>query len=172
VSELSAQLLESVPRPGDVEVLASQTVLVDSAAFAEPFPVTIDVLQVQRLDDATLVTMQMSAPAPLGQTLGSDALTGSSNSEFFDAFGLDDTTSGIRYRALTWRRGDAASGESAQQPTNSCICPYRHSNLALGPTPIVSDSLYGPLPEGLTTVTLSGPNGVSIPDLPVADAVG
>lgn len=168
VADLSAQLLTSVARPGDeVDVLGSQTVLIEDSSFTEQFPVTIDVLAVQRLDDATLLTLQMSSPAPQGQGLGPDVLTGTSNSEFFDSFGLDDTTAGVRYRALTWRRGAAATGESAQQPTNSCICPYRHGNLALGPTPIVSDSLYGPLPDTVTTVTLTGPNGVRIPDLPV-----
>ena len=82
VTELSAQLLASVARPGDeVDVLGSQTVLIEDSAFTEPFPVTIDVLAVQRLDDATLLTLQMSSPAPQGQGLGPDVLTGTSNSE-------------------------------------------------------------------------------------------
>lgn len=171
--ELSEQVLEVASAPVG-EPIASQTVTIDGA----PSPgtsaeVIVDVLAVERTADATLVRMQLSSPAP-GVTFGRQVFNdvGSANLEFFDRFAMEDTTGGTRYLPLSWRRAPTNDLEPADTPLNSCICPYRGNNLTLSPTPIVFDSLYGPLPDDATTVTFTAPGGVSIPDVSVEPADG
>lgn len=171
--ELSEQVLEVASAPVG-EPIAGQTVTIDEA----PNPgtsaeVTVDILSVERTADATLVRLQLSSPTPgvqLGRQVFNDV--GSANLEFFNRFALEDTTNGTRYLPLSWRRAATNDLEPADAPLNSCICPYRGNNLTLGPEPIVMDSLYGPLPDGVTAVTFTAPGGVAIPDVPVTSSGG
>lgn len=165
--ELSAAVLAlgaEQPAP-----LASQTLQVPGRSGSDVATVTVDVLELRRRTDSTLLRLQLSSPTP-GTKIENIALDTDRNSEFFDRFGLEDTTSGVRYLPLAWNRGILGDAENPDGPVDSCVCGYRASNFTLGPEPIVMDFLYGPLPQEVSSVTLTAPDGLSVPDLAVPAA--
>ncbi|WP_380163917.1 hypothetical protein [Jannaschia sp. R86511] len=165
--ELSAQVIDAAAAPVG-EPIASQTLAVEDTTPTPGTEVTIDVLSVQRTENATLLTMQMSSAEP-GVQLGPQAFRNREvDVEFFSLFALEDGSNGIRYRPLSWLRPNTDDLEPADGPPNSCICPYRGNDFTLSPEPLVFEALYGPLPDGVTTVSLTAPGGVDLPDLPVA----
>jgi hypothetical protein len=168
-AELSEQIFAAAQT--DPEPVGSQTLQlpVENTQGTVTAPVTVDVLQVRRARDSTLVTWQISTTEDTLR-MDTDALGSRVNAEFFEDVTLEDPAGGVRYRALSYRWGDFALTEIPATPVNACLCAYRASGFLIGPDPIVMDSLYPPLPAGTTTVTLAAPDGLSIPALPVSDA--
>jgi outer membrane protein OmpA-like peptidoglycan-associated protein len=126
---------------------------------------------VRRTSGATLVRFQMSAPETVTD-MSSQALGDSTNTEFFYRTALEDPAAGQRYLPLSYRWDSFDLTEIPDQPVNACLCGYAGGLFVLSPEPMVMDVLYPPLPDAVTSVTFTAPGGLSIPDLPVADAVG
>jgi hypothetical protein len=132
-------------------------------------PVTVDVLSLRRTSDATLVRFQMSAPETVTD-MSSQALGDSTNTEFFYRTALEDPAAGQRYLPLSYRWDSFDLTEIPDQPVNACLCGYAGGLFVLSPEPMVMDVLYPPLPDAVSSVSFTAPGGLSIPDLPVADA--
>lgn len=150
--------------------LGSQSLQVPQAASRGPMTVQVDVLRLERRADSTLVTVALSSPTDPVEGAQPDrgVFDESVGNAYFLRVALEDTAGGVRHYPLSWRRQVTRELSPPEPgPLNSCVCMFRQ-NLHLAPEPVVMDALYGPLPEGVDEVTLFAPDGLMIPDLPVA----
>ena len=169
-ADLSRELLASAAAAdGALEPIASQTLEVDRFV-SQKMTLVVDVLRLERRADSTLVTLALSSPTdPVqGAQPENGVFDESVGGGWFMRIALEDTAAGVRHYPLSWRRQvklDLSPPEPG--PLNSCVCMFRQ-NLHLAPEPVVMSALYGPLPDGVDTITLYAPDGLTMPDLPVS----
>lgn len=169
--EISADLLALAAAAPPAPV-ASQTLEIEVSG-GEAAQVTVDVLELRRTRDATLLRFQLSSAEPVGlPEYGTFSDRGSPNREFLDRLNLLDAASGVRHYPLSWLRAGTDDPAPPDGPPNSCVCPNLGQSFQLSPTPMAVDVLYGPLPDDVTTVALEAPGELSIPALPVTPAEG
>lgn len=137
----------------------------------QPVQVTVDVLELRRTRDATLLRLTMSSPSEVGTLqVGTFSAPGTSAREFFDRISLEDGGAGTRHHPLSWRRTEGNEAAPVEGPLDSCVCPFRGQSFTLTPEPLVMDVLYGPLPEGVQSVAVVSPDGLRIPDVALQPA--
>ena len=169
-ADLSAEIFAAAEQQPDP--LAGQTLEVPRLnGGGETGPVTVEVLAVDRRPHSTLVTVTMTTTEETFQP-ASDALGDRLNAEFFFRIALEDPAAGVRYLPLSYRWDSFDATAIPDQPVNGCLCAYAGGNFTLSPEPLVMDVLYPPLPPEVTSVTMTAPDGLAIPDLPVAEPAG
>ena len=169
-ADLSAEIFAAAEQRPDP--LAGQTLEVPRLNVGgETGPVTVEVLAVDRRPHSTLVTVTMTTTEETFQP-ASDALGDRLNAEFFFRIALEDPAAGVRYLPLSYRWDSFDVTAIPDQPVNGCLCAYAGGNFTLSPEPLVMDVLYPPLPPEVTTVTMTAPDGLAIPNLPVAEPAG
>ena len=152
--ELSEQVL-TAPRDGeDTPAIGTAT-----GTLAGEEPLTVDVLAVRRLEDATFVTMRWTAPVPVGPGFAEfyDRRREGSDINFARTLFLEDpTASGLRLLPLQF-----------EDYRFACTCPY--FPMEVGPEPQVLTAVYPALPAGTTTVDLRlNDTDVVVTGLPVS----
>ncbi|WP_380164465.1 hypothetical protein [Jannaschia sp. R86511] len=128
-ADLIALAAADLPAP-----LGSQTVRIEVSG-GPAADVTVDVLELRRTRDATLLRLQMSTAEPVGlPEYGTFSDRGSPNREFLDRLNLFDAQDGVRHYPLSWLRvatDDPAPADGP--PTRACArtsvspspCPRR-----------------------------------------------
>ena len=151
--ELSEQVLEAA----DASTQGATPLGSGTGTVVSGTALTIDVLSIDRLDTATLVTMRVSSPATsvIGPFDLSTARHASQN--FAKAIFLEDATvTKTRYLPLQF----------ADFRDDACVCPY--IPLEVGAEPQTVTALYPALPAGVSTVSLrAGDSNLVIEGLPV-----
>jgi hypothetical protein len=137
--ELSEEMLVAADEAAQAPAIGTATgALVGSGSL------TVEVLAVQRLDDATFVTMRWSAPEPIspGFLDFHDLRREGNENNFARTLFLEDpTSSGLRLLPLQF-----------SDYRTACTCPL--FPIEVGPDPQVVTAVYPALPAGTTTVDL------------------
>lgn len=148
-AELSQQIFDDASAQEEAEVIGTGTGT--SPGQAE---VTIDVIAVERLADATLVRMRFSGSE--GAVLGpADFGVGEGQSFARTLYLVDSEVTESRYAALRFT-----------DYRNACACPY--FPLELGAEPQTVTAVYPPLDAAVTSVDIVANDIVTVADLPVS----
>lgn len=151
--ELSEEMLDAADEAAQAPAIGTVT-----GALTGSGSLTVEVLAVQRLDDATFVKMRWSAPEVInpGFLDFHDLRREGNESSFARTLFLEDpTTSGLRLLPLQF-----------SDYRTACACPL--FPIEVGPDPQVVTAVYPALPAPTTTVDLRlNETGLTVTGLPV-----